>query len=210
MAMIAWHHGHKTDLNAMRQRFGVSLKGVRLSELMKIAEQLAFGSRALRLEPNHLKDMSLPAILHWDLDHFVVLKEVKRGKFVILDPAHGQVSYSLSAISEHFTGVALELSPAADFKPIKARPKTKIRSLWTRLSGLKRSLAQILVLSVIIQFFALASPFYLQLVIDEAVTSFDTGLLFLLAVGFGLLYVVNAFTEALRSWVILLLGVCRI
>ena len=206
MAMIAWHHGHKAGLNAMRQRFGTSLKGVRLADLMKIAEQLAFGPRALRLEPQRLKDISLPAILHWDLDHFVVLKEVKRNKYVVFDPAHGRVAYSLPAISEHFTGVALELIPAADFKPIKARPKTKIRSLWTRLSGLKRSLAQILILSVIIQLFALASPFYLQLVIDEAVTSFDTGLLFLLAIGFGLLYVLNAVTEALRSWVILLLG----
>lgn len=206
MAMIAWHHGHKADLNALRQRFGASLKGVRLSDLMQMAEQLALGSRALRLEPERLKDISLPAILHWDLDHFVVLKEVKRDKYIVFDPAQGRTTYSLSAISEHFTGVALELSPATDFKPVKARQKTKITSLWTRLSGLKRSLAQLLVLSVIIQLFALASPFYLQLVIDEAVTSFDTGLLFLLAVGFGLLYVVNAFTEALRSWVILLLG----
>jgi len=184
----------------------VQLKGVRLSDLMKIADQLAFGSRALRLEPNSLKDISLPAILHWDLDHFVVLKEIKRNKYVIFDPARGRSAYSLSAISEHFTGVALELIPAADFKPIKARPKTKIRSLWTHLTGLKRSLAQILTLSVIIQLFALASPFYLQLVIDEAVTSFDTGLLLLLAVGFGFVYVLNAVTEALRSWVILLLG----
>ncbi len=206
MTMIAWHHGHKTDLNTMRQRFGASLKGVRLSDLMAIAEHLAFSSRALRLEPKRLKDISLPAILHWDLDHFVVLKEIKRNKYIVFDPAQGRCIYSLSAISEHFTGVALELIPAANFKPIKARPKTKIRSLWTRLTGLKRSLAQILVLSFIIQTFALASPFYLQLVIDEAVTSFDTGLLFLLAVCFGLLYLLSAATEALRSWVILLLG----
>ena len=204
--MVAQHHGHKIDLNAMRQRFGSSLKGARLRDLMKTAEQLMLGSRALRLEPQRLKDIALPAILHWDMDHFVVLKEVRRNRFVVFDPARGRTTYSLAGISKHFTGVALEVTPATEFQPIVARTKTRLRSLWTRLSGLKRSLTQILILSIVIQLFALASPFYLQLVIDEAVTRFDTDLLFLLAIGFGCLYLIQAVTVALRSWVILLLG----
>ncbi len=204
--MVAQHYGHKIDLNAMRQRFGSSLKGARLRDLMKIAEQISLGSRALQLEPERLKDISLPAILHWDLDHFVVLKEAGRNRFVVFDPARGRAVYSLSEISKHFTGIALELTPAADFQPIAARTKTRLSSLWSRLSGMKRSLAQVLVLSVVIQLFALSSPFYLQLVIDEAVTRFDTDLLFLLGIGFGCLYLIHAVAEALRSWVILLLG----
>ena len=204
--MVAQHHGHKIDLNAMRQRFGSSLKGARLRDLMKTAEQLMLGSRALRLEPQRLKDIALPAILHWDMDHFVVLKEVRRNRFVVFDPARGRTTYSLAGISKHFTGVALEVTPATEFQLIVARTKTRLRSLWTRLSGLKRSLTQILILSIVIQLFALASPFYLQLVIDEAVTRFDTDLLFLLAIGFGCLYLIRAVTVALRSWVILLLG----
>ncbi len=204
--MVAQHYGHKIDLNAMRQRFGSSLSGVRLRDLMKIAEQLSLGSRALRLEPGRLKDITLPAILHWDMDHFVVLKEVRHNRFVVFDPALGRVTYSLAEISSHFTGVALELTPATDFRPVVARTRTRLNSLWSRLSGLKRSLAQILVLSVVIQLFALVSPFYLQLVIDEAVTRFDSDFLVLLALGFGILYLIHAVTEALRSWVILLLG----
>ncbi len=206
LAMVAQHHGHKIDLNAMRQRFGSSLKGSRLRDLMKIAEQLMLGSRALRLEPQRLKDISLPVILHWDMDHFVVLKEIRRNRFVVFDPAHGRVTYSLDEISKHFTGVALEVTPATDFQPIVARTKTRLTSLWSRLSGLKRSLIQILILSVVIQLFGLASPFYLQLVIDEAVTRFDTDFLFLLGISFGCLYLIHAVTVALRSWVILLLG----
>jgi len=164
------------------------------------------GSRALRLEPQRLKDISLPVILHWDMDHFVVLKEIRRNRFVVFDPAHGRVTYSLDEISKHFTGVALEVTPATDFQPIVARTRTRLTSLWSRLSGLKRSLIQILILSVVIQLFGLASPFYLQLVIDEAVTRFDTDFLFLLGIGFGCLYLIRAVTVALRSWVILLLG----
>ncbi len=206
LAMVAWHHGHKIDMSAMRQRFGTSLKGVRLRDLMKTAEQLMLGSRALRLGPQRLRDIVLPAILHWDMDHFVVLKEVRRNRFVVFDPAQGRVTYSLAEMSSHFTGVALEVTPATDFQPIVARTRTRLNSLWSRISGLKRSLVQILVLSIVIQLFALASPFYLQLVIDEAVTRFDTDLLFLLAIGFGCLYLIQAVTVALRSWVILLLG----
>lgn len=207
MAMVAQHHGHKVDLGGMRQRFGLSLKGAGLRDLMNMADELGFGSRAVRLEPELLKDLAHPAILHWDLNHFVVLKEIKgKQKFVIFDPARGRVEYSLAEISKHFTGVALEVTPATDFKPVEARVKTKLTSLWTRISGLKRSFAQILIFSVVIQLFVLISPFYLQLTIDEAVTRFDEDFLLLLALGFGFFYVINALTEALRSWVILLLG----
>lgn len=206
MAMVAQFHGHKVDLNGMRQRFGVSLKGAGLRDLMNMADELGFGTRALRLEPERLKDILLPAILHWDLNHFVVLKEFKRRKFIVLDPARGRVECSSSEFSNHFTGVALEVAPTANFAPIEARLKMKLNSIWTRLVGLKRSFIQILVLSVVVQLFVLASPFYLQLVIDEAVTRFDEDFLLLLALGFGFLYVINAISNALRSWVILLLG----
>ena len=124
--MVAQHYGHRIDLNAMRQRFGSSLKGARLRDLMKIAEQLSLGSRAIRLEPHRLKDITLPAILHWDLDHFVVLKEVSGNRHLVYDPARGRVIYSLAEISEHFTGVALELSPVADFRPIVDRTRTSL------------------------------------------------------------------------------------
>ncbi len=206
MVMVAQFHGHKIDLNAMRQRFGLSLKGAGLRDLMNMADELGFGTRALRLDPEHFKDISLPAILHWDLNHFVVLKEVKRRKFIVLDPARGRIEFSAAELSNHFTGVALEIVPTVGFIPIEAHQKTNLNSLWTRLTGLKRSFIQILVLSVVMQLFVLASPFYLQLVIDEAVTRFDEDFLLLLALGFGFLYVINAISDALRSWVILLLG----
>jgi len=206
VAMVARHHGHKIDLNGLRQRFSVSLKGATLRDLMQIADALGFGARALRLEMERLKDLAAPAILHWNMNHFVVLKAVGRKKITILDPARGEIRLSHKEVSNHFTGVALELTPAADFKPIEARTRTKFTSLWTRLTGLKRSIIQILVLSVMMQLFVLIAPFYIQLVIDESVTRFDRDLLLVLALGFGFLYGVNAIAELVRSWVILVLG----
>ena len=206
MTMVAAYHGHKVDLNGLRQRFAVSLKGATLRDLMKMADELDLGTRALRLEVNRLKDLKTPAILHWDLNHFVVLKDVKGDKVTIHDPAKGALILSSEEFSKHFTGVALELTPNGSFKAIEAKLKAKLSDLWSRMSGLKRSFIQILILSVVMQLFALASPFYMQMVIDEAVLRFDKKFLIVLALGFGFLYIINAVTEMLRNWVILVLG----
>src|SRR3954468_5949063 len=76
LAMVASYHGRRTDLNALRRRHPVSLKGVTLRGLIQIADQLGLASRAVRLEPGHLRQLRLPAILHWDMNHFVVLRDV--------------------------------------------------------------------------------------------------------------------------------------
>ncbi len=206
IAMVAAFHGHKVDLNGLRQRFSVSLKGATLRDLMNMADDLDLGTRALRLEVTRLKDLKLPAILHWDLNHFVVMSEVKGDKITIHDPGKGLVVLSTEEFSKHFTGVALEVTPNGRFRAIEAKLKAKLSDLWSRMTGLKRSFIQIIILSVVMQLFALASPFYMQMVIDEAVLSFDKQFLLVLALGFGFLYIINAVTELLRNWVILLLG----
>src|SRR5579872_2920983 len=78
LAMVAGYHGHEIDLTMLRRKFHISLKGTTLKELMGLAGQLGFSARALRLEPEHLRELRAPAILHWDLNHFVVLKAVGR------------------------------------------------------------------------------------------------------------------------------------
>src|ERR1700712_2413121 len=89
MAMIAAHHGMRSDLPTLRQRFSMSLKGATLADLVRLAGQLQLNSRALRAEMEHLPELVLPCVLHWDLNHFVVLKEVVRGVAVIHDPGRG-------------------------------------------------------------------------------------------------------------------------
>jgi len=206
LAMVTNHHGSRVDLSGLRQRFSVSLKGATLKDLMRMADEMSFGTRALRLELDRLKDLALPAILHWDLNHFVVIAAVNGGKAHILDPARGELKMPLDEVSKHFTGVALELTPTAEFKPVEARVKLRLSDLWSRTTGLKRAFVQILILSVLLQLFALAAPFFLQLVIDEAVVRFDQEFLLVLALGFGALYAINAATQLLRSWALLALG----
>ncbi|MBL4871650.1 MAG: peptidase domain-containing ABC transporter, partial [Robiginitomaculum sp.] len=109
-------------------------------------------------------------------------------------------------MSDHFSGVALELTPAADFNTLQDRLKPKLSHLWGKMRGLWRALFQTLTLSVILQIVALAAPFYLQLVVDKAVGPQDTQLLFALLIGFGGLVVLRAVSEAIRGWAILIYG----
>lgn len=206
MAMIARYHGHDIDLNVLRRRHLVSMSGTSLGGLMKIAATLDFAPRPLRVELDQLHKVQTPAILHWDLNHFVVLKSVKGDKVKIIDPGIGQRVLSLSKVSKHFTGVAMELTPTAEFSAQDERLRPHLSLLWSRLVGLKRAVFQTLSLSVVLQLIILVSPFYLQLVVDGVLPSGDYGLLMGLALGFGGLAVLRAVSEAVRGWAILIYG----
>lgn len=206
MAMIARYHGHDVDLNGLRQRFSLSMAGATLRSLMGLAEPLGLAARALRVELSALSKVRTPAVLHWDLNHFVVLESVKSGKAVVHDPAKGARTYTLDELSKHFTGVVLELTPADSFKPVVARAPIKLTSLWSRMTGFWSAFFQILGLSLAFQVAAFALPFQMQLVVDEAIFRADRDLLTVLALGFGALVIVQATVELLRGWALQVFG----
>lgn len=206
MAMVASYLGHDVDLNGLRQRFPISMAGATLAGLMTIGEHLDLSTRALRVELDDLPRLRTPAILHWDLNHFVVLKSVRKGRAIIHDPARGRREYSLEELSKHFTGVALELSPAAGFEPVRARESISLTNLWSRMVGFWPAVFQILVLSVALQIVTFAMPFQMQLVVDEAIFRADGDLLVVLALAFGSLIIIQAAIEAVRSWALQVFG----
>lgn len=207
LTMVAAHHGHRVNLIGLRQRYPTSIKGATMSQLMVIAADLGLAPRAVRLELEEMGQLRLPAILHWDLNHFVVLESITPdGRLVVLDPAVGRRAITLDKASRHFTGIALELTPSTSFKPIEARATVKLSDLWTRMAHFRRAFAQVVLLSVVLQFTALLTPFYIQTVIDDALAQGDANLLLLLLVSFAVIYGLNSLTKALREWVILTLG----
>ena len=206
LAMIADFHGHRADLGTFRLRHPVSLKGSTLKSLIDAAQDLGLRARAVRAELDSLARLQAPCILHWNMNHFVVLKAVRRNGFLIHDPARGARCCSRPEMSSSFTGIALELRPGAEFRRGDERVRMRVTDLCDRITGIGRALTHTLVLSAIIQLFVLASPFYLQLVVDEVLTGVDTELLLVLALGFGLFVLVNVAATALRSYVILYTG----
>ena len=203
LAMIAGHLGHRVDMPTLRRRFSLSLKGATMADLVRIAGQLHLNPRALRAEMDHLPQLVMPCVLHWDLNHFVVLKEVRGGVAVIHDPARGVRRLPLAEVSKHFTGIVLELTPLAEFKPRIEQQTVTLRQLLGRVTGLKRSLLQIFTLALALEGFMLLAPFFMQWVVDSVLVSADRDLLVTLGLGFGLLVLIQVGAGAIRSWAVL-------
>jgi ATP-binding cassette subfamily B protein RaxB len=203
LAMIASYHRHRIDLNTLRRRHPVSLKGVTLRGLIQVANQMHLSCRPLRFELHDIRLLTLPAIVHWDMNHFVVLKTITSRGIVVHDPASGARFYSFAEASNRLTGVALELSPSEGFTPKNEKTRLPFRAFWGHLSGLGPPLTQIFVLSVILELLVIAAPFYLQLTVDEVIARGDASLMLTLALGFGLLTIINVVTYGLRSHIAL-------
>jgi ATP-binding cassette, subfamily B, bacterial CvaB/MchF/RaxB len=201
LAMVASHYGHRIDMPGMRRRFSISLKGATLKSLISVARSLQLQSRPLKLDLEHLSELKVPCVLHWDMNHFVVLKSVTRNKVVILDPAVGERTQSIEEISQHFTGVALELTPGAGFQKQEERQRFTLVSLMGRVVGLRRSLVQLLLLGLALQVCVLAGPFYMQWLVDEALVAADHDLVTVLGIGFLCLVLLQTAIGAVRSWV---------
>lgn len=206
LAMVASFHGYRVDLASLRHKHAISLKGTNLKWLREMASRLELRSRAVKLELDHLDKLALPAILHWDMNHFVVLTEVRKNTLVVHDPARGRRVLSLAEVSDHFTGVALELRPTQDFERRTERRQIRLSQLIGRLPGAVMTWAQILALGVALQVFAVVSPFFMQWVVDHAIVAEDRDLLTVLGLGFLLLALIQVAVTALRSWVVMVLG----
>gem|GEM_PF-25357 len=201
MAMVANYWGHRIDIPSMRRLFSVSMKGVNLKGLMAMARGLSLQTRPLKLDLQHLPELKLPCILHWDLNHFVVLKSISAKYAVLHDPAVGERSMELEDVSKHFTGIALEITPTAQFRPKEERQQFSLFSLIGHVVGLRRGLFQLLALGLALQVCALIAPFYMQWMVDEALLASDRDLVTVLGCGFLLLVLLQTAIGAVRSWV---------
>lgn len=206
LAMVAGFYGYDTDLGTLRRRFTPSLRGATLRSLIGVADQMGLVARPVKLPIEALANLHLPAVLHWDMNHFVVLERVDKGRALINDPALGKRWLPMAELSSHFTGVAMELRPGTDFAPADRRARLRLSTMWRGMTGWKRAAAQTLVLTLVLQAFVLASPFYMQLAIDSALPALDYNLLAVLALGFGLFTIINAGAGLLRGYVLLSAG----
>ena len=204
--MVAACYGDRSSLRELRSKFRVSLRGMTLKHVRDCAEALGFRSRAVRLDLDELAQLRLPAILHWDLNHFVVLEGVRGRKARIVDPAVGTRILALDEIGTSFTGVALELAPTPNFRPRTTEAAIGLPSFASSLRGLAGPLATVFTLTVVLQVFALIMPVNTQLTVDHGIRQGDMNLVFALAAGFALIGVVGALTDFFRSLLLLYVG----
>ena len=207
LAMVAAFHGYRDTMRGYRSRFRISQRGTALADLRRYAEEVGLKCRAVRIEMEELTQLRRPAILHWELDHFVVLRSVGRRRVRIVDPAVGERSLRWSELSKSFTGVALELAPTITLtsaKPPAEQDGTlsdavEWRTFVPVFRGLGRSLTAVFLMTVALQVFALVMPLNLQFTIDQGVRQGDWTIVAALAVGFGLVGLISAVTEWLHA-----------
>jgi ATP-binding cassette subfamily B protein RaxB len=183
----------------LRREFPVSSRGLDLQQMSEIAAAMDMLARPVRCEVNELAQLKLPAILHWGLRHFVVLVKVGRDHIICHDPASGRVRATWAEVDRRFTGVALELSQAPTFKSRAPPPQMSVWA-WVRLGRETfGGFGQVLLMSLMLQAYVIASPFYMQLAVDQAALKGDGELLKMLAVGFALFGLFNLGATILRN-----------
>ena len=201
LAMVASAFGLKTDIHGLRILYPVSLKGMNLQGLTKVANELELETRALRCEVDDLSDLKLPAILHWDMKHFVVLAKCKTGKYIIHDPAYGRITISKKELEKSFTGIALEVWPSPKFKKEDQRTPLKIKDVIPLIAGLRRTLFSIFIYAIGIELILLMLPIIQQILIDDALVTSDTDLLILLVIATGVFLLGSASASVIRRMV---------
>jgi len=206
LAMIAGYYGLPLTIYQLRRRFPISLKGIALTQIVRMCAQVGLQHRAVTLDLSELGNLRTPCILHWNFNHFVVLCATDQRSAIIHDPALGRRRISHTELSKSFTGVALEVWPSETFQTKPAEASVRLRELVGKIYGLKRSLLQVLLLALVLEIFSLIVPFFTQWVVDDVIISADLDLLATLIIGFTLLMIMQTAVSAVRSYVGIHLG----
>lgn len=176
--MIVNCFGADTTLREMRRRYSASVRGTTLRQLVGIFDDCGLVSRPLRVGLQDLSKLQCPAILHWDFDHYVVLEKCA-GKYAhVVDPKVGRRRLSLAQLSDHLTGVAIEVgSNAGAIRTIGGSRA----SLWGLFAGVAPQAARLLLVltgaTIVINALALAVPMLLKVTFDRVIPQHDPGLL---------------------------------
>ncbi|MBT6246489.1 MAG: hypothetical protein HOI43_13820, partial [Gammaproteobacteria bacterium] len=201
LIMIQQGLGGETRLNEFRDLVGTRNQELSIKELVDCAKKLDLSGRPIQCELSELPQLKLPAILHWRLNHWVVLTKVTSEQFIVHDPAEGRLSLVRSEVSRMYTGIAIEFSK---LPIIRAAPEIEVRTIRIRdilsKTNLKKMQVGLLLLTMgLFYVLALTLPLFLKLVVDEVLVRQDHNLLLTLACGFTLLGVSAQFIYWLQG-----------
>ncbi|WP_426576212.1 peptidase domain-containing ABC transporter [Xenorhabdus stockiae] len=202
IAMIAGYHGFNADLLSMRKLFEVSQHGMSLKEIIVVGEKLGLSSCPVRIELEKLHSISLPCILHWSFNHFVVLKKLSRKGAVIHDPGVGERRVSLSELSDCFTGVALEMKPNATFERKKVSSALSIKDMLAGIEGKGTVITKLIAISAAIELVTLLIPASSQFVIDNILSTSDMFALNVISAAVVALLFMRMLLTWFRDWII--------
>jgi ATP-binding cassette, subfamily B, bacterial HlyB/CyaB len=183
LVMVSRYWGKQFSINRLRDLANVNRDGASLRGLSAAAESIGFTTRPIKASLDQLAKQKLPAIVHWEGKHYIVVHEISHKKVIVADPAIGQRTLSHAEFKANWTGYTLLLQPTVLFKDAKETTTTT----WQFFELMKPHglvMLEIFIASVFIQIFGLITPLFTQLILDRVVVQRSE--LTLTAVGLGL------------------------
>lgn len=199
-AISEFHHG-EFSISEIRRLAVHSGRGETLFAVRNLAERMGLSARGVRLGLEGLAALAVPAILHWEMNHFVVLERVTRRGILIMDPAAGRMEIPWEQVNRSFTGVALEAKPTTEWRRYTG-PRSRV-SIWNLIGSPTRwraDIAAIVCLSLLIETLVLLTPLQMRLSIDQALLSGDGRLVWVLGIGFAIVVLLQASFSIVRAW----------
>jgi NHLM bacteriocin system ABC transporter peptidase/ATP-binding protein len=174
LAMILAHHGLWVPLETLREACGVSRDGSKASNVLKAARRFGLAAKGFRKEPSTLHELPLPAIIHWNFNHFVVLERLDRNCAYINDPSVGRRRVDREEFDAAFTGVVLAMEPAAEFSRGGRKPEF-LPVLLRRLGHSKAAVALLVASSMALAVPIILIPALTKILVDDVLIQHNGG-----------------------------------
>jgi len=185
------HYGRVVPLAELRRECGVSRDGSNAANVVKAARRYGMKAKGYRKDPDSIRDLRMPLIIHWNFNHFLVLEGFKKNRAYISDPAHGRYAVTLEEFDEAFTGVALAIEPGDDFRVAK-ESRSIIRSLLPRIQRSRAALSFVFLASLGLVVPGLVVPTFNTVFIDQYLVRRMSDWVLPLLLVMGLIMVMNA------------------
>lgn len=200
LCMVAAYYKKWVPLTQVRADCAVSRDGSIARNMIRAGRVYGFESAGYRVEPSAIEEITFPAIIHWDFNHFVVLCGIdrKRNKVYINDPARGRVTVTMEEFDKSFTGIALSFVPNANFKP-SGKPKNIYGFVKRCLKGSFVSFALVFIISLVVELIGMANPIFSKIFIDNILSKKNPEWLIPFLGAMGLVLVVNVLIGVIQS-----------
>src|SRR5262249_2113308 len=174
--------------------------------IAKAARAYGMRVRAVTLKENSFQKVSLPAIIHWEFNHFVVVERWSPTSVDLVDPAQGRRTVTAEEFDEGFTGIVLMLEPGIQFERRAARSPMRVSTYFRQfLKVAPLAFAQLLGASLLLQIFGLITPLITQIVVDRIIPQNLSNILPVLGIGLLILVFSQMVTTLLRASVLVYL-----
>ena len=199
LAMILAYYGKWVPLEQVRSDCGVSRDGSSAKNVLKAARNYGMTAKGYRYDIEDVRTkVTFPAIIHWNMNHFVVLDGFRKNRAVLNDPARGVIEVSMEEFDRAFTGIVLMMTPSENFEP-GGKQKSILEYAAEQLRGSKAPFLFVMLTGLLGAFAGLISPVFERIFLDRVVSDENGEWLYPLLLAMLLMLIFRALTEMIRS-----------